>query len=182
MWDCLPCVLGLSLWLDVNSPQQIPCMSHLLGVMDIWDPPSFFSLLPSPPSHSLWDMIINNEGDLLEDLGPVHRWWCSEHRLSKAESTAPLSLLFHFHFRLIYILISIIITCTTSHHHAYTLMSAWSPHFPHFITMFTIICHSCLYSQTLPPQLCSLYVQPCSSYFHFPFYIFTGPKGLFTYL
>ena len=53
---------------------------------------------------------------------------------------------------------------------------------PHLIIMLTTICHSCLLSQTLPPWLHFLYVQPHNSYFHFPFCIFIGPKALFIYL
>ena len=32
------------------------------NVTDVWDPPPFSSLLPSPLSHLLWDMIINDKG------------------------------------------------------------------------------------------------------------------------
>ena len=32
------------------------------NITDIWDSPPFSSLPPSLPSHSLWDMITNNEG------------------------------------------------------------------------------------------------------------------------
>ena len=35
-------------------------------VRDVWNPPPFSSLPPSPPSHSLWDMITNDEGISLE--------------------------------------------------------------------------------------------------------------------
>ena len=56
-------LLPLSLWL-VNlwwhpSPQG-------WTVMNIWDPPPFSPIPPSPPSHSLWDMIINDEGISME--------------------------------------------------------------------------------------------------------------------
>ena len=36
------------------------------NVIDVWDPPPFSSLSPFPLSHSLWDMITNNEGISLE--------------------------------------------------------------------------------------------------------------------
>ena len=36
------------------------------NVMDIWDLPPFSSLPPSPSSHSLWNMIMNDEGISLE--------------------------------------------------------------------------------------------------------------------
>ena len=32
------------------------------NITDVWDSPSFSSLLSSPPSHSLWDMITNDKG------------------------------------------------------------------------------------------------------------------------
>ena len=36
------------------------------NVTDVWDPPPFSAIPPSPLSHSLWDMITNNEGISLE--------------------------------------------------------------------------------------------------------------------
>ena len=36
------------------------------NVTDVWEPPPFSAILPSPLSHSLWDMITNNKGISLE--------------------------------------------------------------------------------------------------------------------
>ena len=35
-------------------------------ITDIWDPPPFSALPPSPPSYSLWNMITNHKGISLE--------------------------------------------------------------------------------------------------------------------
>ena len=32
------------------------------NITNIWDPPPFSSLLPFSPSHTLWDIITNDEG------------------------------------------------------------------------------------------------------------------------
>ena len=36
------------------------------NVTDVWDPPPLSPIPSSPLSHSLWDMITNNEGIFLE--------------------------------------------------------------------------------------------------------------------
>ena len=145
-------------------------------------PPAFFH----HPVLSTVPFLMGHDNqwwrDLLGDQGPVCRWWCSEHHLLKAESTA--SFLSHLPFILdLFILLSAWLCCTLpSCHHAYTLVSAWMTcHLP-LIIMLTLICHSHLLLQTLPPQLCSLYTQLHSPYFHISFYIFTGLKGSLTYL
>ena len=97
------------------------------NVTDVWNSPSFSAILPFPLSHSLWDMITNNEGISLEiwdqfiggDVLSITFW--------KAESTAS-SCFMSFHSGLIYIIISMITPYTASHHHAYTPMSAWLTH------------------------------------------------------
>ena len=127
----------------------IPC------VTDIWDPPPFPSILPSLPSHSLWDMITNDKKISLET---IHRWRYSKHHLPRAKSTA--SLFFHFLFSLDLFISSLVWLHLTllSHHHAYALASAWLTHPSPLIIIFTLICHFCLLLQTLPSWLHSLYV------------------------
>ena len=44
-------------FVDLPKGHQI-----IKGVMDIWDPPLFSSIPPSPPFHTLWDMITNDKG------------------------------------------------------------------------------------------------------------------------
>ena len=86
----------------------------------------------------------DNQGqrNLLRDLGPIYRWWCSEHHLLKAESTA--SLLSHFLFILDLFISSSAWLCLIllSHHYAYTLASAWLTYPPSLVIMLTLICHS----------------------------------------
>ena len=67
-------------------------------------PPAFFC----HPTLSTIPFLMEHDNqqwrDLLKDLGPVRRQWCSEHYLLKAEST--ISLLSHFFF-ILYLFISL---------------------------------------------------------------------------
>ena len=65
-----------------------------------------------------------------------------------------------------------------SHHHAYALVSAWMTHHLLLIIMLTLLCYSYLLLQTLPLQLCSLYIQLRSPYLYIFFYALTGSKGV----
>ena len=47
------------------SPRSPP-ITHTLHVTDVWDSPPFSPIPSSPLSHSLWDMITNDEGISLE--------------------------------------------------------------------------------------------------------------------
>ena len=82
--------------------------------------------------------------DHLGDLGPVHRQWCSEHRLLKAESTT--SLLSHFFFILDLFILSSSWSCHVllSCHQAYAPISAWLTHPLSLVIMLTLICYFCL--------------------------------------
>ena len=129
-------------------------------------------VVPQFLSMYIWHRFIPGVGNLWEEsltrlkntcswcyrcLGPVCRWQCSKHRLLKGWVHCLFLFPFHFIFGFIYILVSIITPYTTSHHHAYTLMSAWLTHPFHFIIMLPLMCHSCLPPYTLPPWPRSLY-------------------------
>ena len=75
-------------------------------------PPAFFL----SPTLSTVPLSIGHDNqqqrDPLRDLGPIHRWWCSEHCLLRLSPLLLFSLL-PFHFGLIYLLISMIMLYTT---------------------------------------------------------------------
>ena len=139
----------------------------MVTVTDVWDPPAFFH----HPALSTIPFLMGYDNqwqrDLLGDLESVCRQWCSEHHLLKAESTASLLSYFLFISDLFILSSAWLCHILLSHHHAYTLVSAWLTHPPSLIIMLTLICHFCLLLQTLPPQLHSLYAQPCSPYPHY---------------
>ena len=147
------CTSQLNTWLHL-----IPCCyyHHLSTCYRCLGPPTFFphpilSTVPLPMEHD-----NQRWRDLLGDLGPVCRWWCSKYCLLKGW-VYHLSFHFLFTLGLIYIIISLIAPCTASHRHAYTLVSAQLTHPSLLIIMLTSICHFCLPLWTLPPWLCSLY-------------------------
>ena len=116
-----------------------PCWHHMLITISTWTwslrcyrylgHPAFFPhpILPTIPLPMGHDN--QRQRDLLRDLEPVHRWWCSKHHFLKGWVHYPSSPSFSFYFGLIYIIISMIMPHTTLYHHTYTLVSAWSmPH------------------------------------------------------
>ena len=120
--------------------------------------------------------------DLLGDLEPIHRQWCSEHCLLRL---SPLLLFPSISFSFQTYLSSCQHNYAMHCLHVIMLMlehqHKWLTTHP-LIIMLTLMYHSCLLLQTLPPQLCFLYTQLHSSYFIFSFYILTSPKGSSTYL
>ena len=114
-----------------------PCYRHL-GLPTFFPYPAL-STVPLSVGH-------NNQWwrDLLRDLRPICRWWCSEHHLLRAESTA--SLLSHFLFILdSFISLSAwLCLVSLSHHHAYAPASAQLTHPLPLVIMLTLICHFCL--------------------------------------
>ena len=153
----------------------------MVTVTDVWDPPAFFH----HPALSTIPFLMGYDNqwqrDLLGDLGPVCRWWCSKHHLLKAESIAfpPYFLSF---LDLFISSSAWLYHALPSYHHAYAFTSAQLTNPLSLIITLTFLCHSCLLLQTLPPWLHSLYMQPHSPYLHISFYTLTGPKGSLTYL
>ena len=126
------------------------------NVTDPWDPPPFSTLPPSAPFQLLWDMITKISVEIWEQF--VDSDVRSIHCLLNVESHHLLFSPFHISFH----------TYLYPHQHDYAsygflviMLMLLSPH----IIMLTLLCHFCLVPQTLPPWLCSLYMQP-----HFPLY------------
>ena len=115
--------------------------------------------------------------DLLRDLGPIHRWWCSKHCLLKAESIASFSSYLLFISDLFLLLSAWLCHISPSCHHAYTFVSAQLTHPLSLVIMLTLICHSRLLLQTLPSWPCSPYMQPHSPYLLFPFILLPALNG-----
>ena len=107
-------------------------------------PPTFF-LFPTLSTIPL-SMGHDNQQwrDLLRDLGPICRWWCSKHHLLKAKSTASLSSYFLFISDLFMLLSAWLHHASPSCHHAYPLASAWMTHHLLLVIMLTLLYHFCL--------------------------------------
>ena len=120
------------------------CILFKASITDVWNPSSFF---PHPILSTI-PLLVEHDNqwqrNLLRDLGPVYRRQCSEHCLLKGWVHCPFPFYFHFIFGLIYIIISMIAPHTASHHHTYTLVSAWLTHPFHLIIILTLMCHCCL--------------------------------------
>ena len=140
--DCPIAIKQLWLWNLVVSRGGSSATWLLLQMSGT--PLPFSTILPSPPSHSFMGCDNQWQRDLLGDLESVRRQWCSEHCLLKAESTA--SLLSYFLFISDLFILSSVWLCHVllSHHHAYTLASAWLTHPPSLVIMLTLICRFCL--------------------------------------
>ena len=88
-------------------------------------PPTFFphSILSTIP----FSMRYDNQWwrNLLRDLGPVHRWWCSKHHLLKRLSPPPLSFSISFYSQ----------TYLYHHQHDYTPHCFMSSHLHPCVSM-----------------------------------------------
>ena len=121
-----------------DVPYRCPTLSRWCGylpsITDVWNSPPFSSLPSFPPSHTLWDMIMNDKGISLEiwdqfiggDVLSITFW-----RLSPL----PLSFHFIFHFGPIYLLISMITLPSTP---CLSVISAYSHN--HFLSCILFMC------------------------------------------
>ena len=120
-----PCLLCIG-----NNSKVVPSIEMKLqdykegNVIDIWDPPPFFPIPSSLLFHFLWDMITNDKRISSEIWNQFIDGNVPSITFCKAKSIASSSYFILFYFRFIYIIISMITPYITSHHHAYTPMSA----------------------------------------------------------
>ena len=90
----LPLLTNHEIWTSVlPTPQKNLPSSSLLqtsGTLCLFPTSAIFTVPhPMGHDHKQWR-------DLFRDLEPVHRWWCSKHRLLKAKSIAFFFSISHF--------------------------------------------------------------------------------------
>ena len=107
-------------------------------------PPTFFC----SPTLSAVPLSVGHDNqqwrDLLRDLEPICRWWCSKHCLLKAESITSFSFCFLFISDLFMLSLAWLHHISPSCHHAYVFVSARLTHPLSLVIMLTLICYSCL--------------------------------------